>query len=95
MTYEKALEQINELLKYAATLDTDDLDFDFNETVAFHMVCKNALEKQIPKKVIEKPSDYFYLGDQYCPSCKEYVGFKQINHDKFCNNCGQALDWGD
>lgn len=42
MTYEKALERINDLLKYAASLDTGNLDIDFNK----------ALEKQIPKKPI-------------------------------------------
>ena len=51
MTYEKALERVNNLLKYAAyALDEDDLDV--NDTVATHMVCKKALEKQIPKKPI-------------------------------------------
>lgn len=51
MTYEKALERVNDLLKYAAhTFDEDDLDV--NDTIAMHMTCKKALENQIPKKPI-------------------------------------------
>lgn len=137
MTYEKALERINELLKYAASLDADDLDTDFNDTVALHMVCKNALKIRIPKKPIHFHQVYpkhdwklydgeidtwawesgFHNGpfckrchcapcehcnpdydeeecivdEKHCPSCDKQV----TSTDKFCHNCGQALDWSD
>ena len=45
-----------------------------------------ALEKQIPKKII----DYGYktrVG--FCPDCEAVVT------SDFCDNCGQALDWSD
>lgn len=91
MTYEKALERVNDLLKYAETLDVDDLDSDFNATVAVHMACKNALQYRIPRKVkyIEYTTDGYLLG--YCPICQ----LKLLNENQFCYECGQALDWGD
>ena len=46
----------------------------------------SAIEKQIPKKVVE------FLEDRYCcPVCKA------IRYPKapYCEHCGQALDWGE
>ena len=48
------------------------------------MLAIEALEKQIPKKII----DYGYktrVG--FCPDCEAVVT------SDFCDNCGQALDW--
>ena len=57
-----------------------------------HNLIDIAIEKQIPKKPITKET----TGTMYeckCPDCKcshrEYYPFR------FCNHCGQALDWGD
>ena len=58
-------------------------------TDKFQNVCKlaiEALEKQIPKK------DKF----GYCPICKRTVNCAcRPSKNKFCRNCGQALDWSD
>lgn len=98
MTYEKALERINDLLKYAASLDVDDLDVDFNETVAIHIVCKEVLEKQIPKKVVSYSDDE--SDHVYCPCCHECIGSNDIIYEDFyyrgfapmyCQECGQAM----
>lgn len=51
---------------------------------------KELVEKYTPKKVL----------DDICPNCKldtgtveqDYYG-NYIRIHKFCNNCGQALDW--
>ena len=52
---------------------------------------KSALEKQIPKKPIEKE----FVEDvslNYCPCCNvRFIGWGM----KFCGECGQALDWSD
>ena len=45
-----------------------------------------ALEKQIP----QKPVDTDWL---YCPNCKKSLNV--MAKEKFCNDCGQALDWSD
>ena len=55
------------------------------------LMCKEALEKQIPKKLL-------YIGiEQCCPVCKD--GICLIGDDgcygNYCANCGQALDWSD
>lgn len=50
-----------------------------------------ALEKQIPKKPYLK--DLFELGTMQgiaCPGCDTVI----LNaSEKYCKNCGQALDW--
>lgn len=51
----------------------------------------NSLEKQIPKKVVEKK----FVEDvslNYCPCCNvRFIGWGM----KHCGECGQALDWSD
>lgn len=55
-------------------------------------IAKNSLEKQIPKKPTDIEGDYTcYYG--ICPSCKN--GVNDLEDYKYCNECGQALDWGD
>jgi hypothetical protein len=65
----------------------------------------SALEKQIPKKPIEKPNKYIedllYL---YCPSCENWIGMwnKRVKYGDMYNNfnshicpyCGQAIEFG-
>lgn len=49
-----------------------------------------ALEKQMPRKIIPvtMPDNKTITGYK-CPNCKDrlFIG------NKFCPNCGQALDW--
>ena len=50
-----------------------------------------AIDKQIPKKPIEK-SPWVY----HCPRCdSRTVEDAFIKKFKFCPDCGQALDWSD
>lgn len=56
------------------------------------LVCKKALEKQIPKKTTEReyvPSGTLVYGS--CPECDSFTK----NFFKYCGKCGQALDWSD
>lgn len=46
-----------------------------------------ALEKQIPKK----PNCKKYTNDIKCPVCNTFV----LIYNKYCIECGQALDWSD
>ena len=48
----------------------------------------SALEKQIPKKPIEKPTKCFFAVLR-CPNCNTLIA----RHQKYCNDFGQALDW--
>ena len=92
MTASEAIERIDEVLHseyyYDETLGyqlTSD-DFEWLEKA------KQALEKQVPKKPLDKEQEYdgeFGL----CPNCKKVVSdFREF---KICYNCGQALDWSD
>ena len=47
-----------------------------------------ALEKQIPKKPDFTEDKEFAL----CPCCN---GKGLLNKQKYCDNCGQKLDWSD
>ena len=56
-----------------------------------HNIAISALEKQIPKKVVEKN----FVEDvslNYCPYCNcRFIGWGM----KHCGECGQALDWSE
>ena len=63
----------------------------------------NALEKQIPKKIVRvklRPTEW---GSGFrCPACEaeqtatEFFGYgKADNKITFCWGCGQKLDWSD
>lgn len=49
-----------------------------------------ALEKQIPRKPIE---DGYFDRPCVCPECGQEFGFN--SGFKYCENCGQAIDWSD
>lgn len=54
-----------------------------------------ALEKQIPKKVILGYDEHDSI---FCPNCKgELMSMDWYDHWKcnYCEVCGQALDWSD
>ena len=52
----------------------------------------SALEKQIPKKPIEEQGI-----SPRCPYCESanYLTNEDEEDNKFCGNCGQAIDWRD
>ena len=58
----------------------------------------DALEKQIPQKP-DLEGDGYYNGELVidtgiCPRCRQDYEI-ECHTPKFCENCGQALDWGD
>lgn len=56
------------------------------------LMCKEALEKQIPKKPTDKTLEYDGCYGR-CPGCNRVIyDYKDRNR---CYNCGQALDWSD
>lgn len=86
MTNKEALKDINETLKGKVEELNDPYPNVWSETL---IVCKEALEKQIPKKV-EKGEIGEYMG-YYCPVCHEEL--VQDGQWDYCMFCGQALDW--
>lgn len=71
-------------------------NYPLDYSIAFKTAVK-ALEKQIPKKPIDKIDPMF--GDIYivCSNCENTAIVNPFTHSifKHCPNCGQALDWSD
>lgn len=72
------------------------------------LLCKKALEKQIPKKAKNTELNVYASGTRtlsgYCPVCDQPVCIfdghqnnKKFRRDEdvFCSYCGQALDWSE
>lgn len=87
MTAKKALELLNDVEfseKYQGV----------QEYTEMLIVCKEALEKQIPKMPINE--ECYYI----CPCCRGDLGVSdddifiyELLMPKYCSNCGCALDW--
>lgn len=83
MTHKEALEILQEEHDYCQE--------PFYVIAALQMAIK-ALEKQIPKKPFNIEGDYTASYGN-CPNCENIVC---DNEDyKYCNECGQSLDWSD
>jgi len=93
MTYERALEKTNELIRYGQlTFDEDNIEA--TEVIAMSIRSAEALEKQIPKKPVRDTLDKAYL----CPTCNSsftyWRGYQTFEHKpNYCDACGQAIDW--
>lgn len=92
MTYQEALNYLDNIQIDMKSIES------VCETSSFIETCKNALEKQIPKK----PQYVQYDGNQeignyHCTTCKRIIELEPIDHNEkvFCLHCGQALDWSD
>ena len=91
MTAEKALELLNDVEfseKYQGV----------QEYTEMLIVCKEALEKQIPKQPKYEDVDNIYGAiKRTCTACGDVCmvskGAKPYEH--YCRQCGQALDWSD
>ena len=65
---------------------------------SFWLAIRTAIEKQIQKKPIDqskKPEDWHVMA---CPCCEKVFwnsGQFVRYQPKFCNGCGQAIDWGE
>lgn len=61
------------------------------------IVCKEALEKQIPRKPLGKTDPMFGDICIVCLNCENTGIVNPFTHRVFkhCPNCGQALDWSD
>ena len=79
-------------------LSYDDTAYGGNCTYEVRMEAIKALEKQIPKKPIDKtkPDDNASLAYEncniiVCPTCGGRLKLK--SKGKYCDKCGQKLDW--
>lgn len=81
MTYQEALNYLDNVQVDMKSIES------MCDTSSFIETCKNALEKQIPKKPIYEEANKAW----YCGECKRVVWVVQ----KHCEHCGQAIDWSD
>lgn len=63
-----------------------------------YLTLKVAIKRNEPMKPLLKDMGFGHY-DIYCPSCKEYIGYKNSVRQsltlKYCPDCGQRLDWSD
>lgn len=85
MTYQEALEIIKDNISSESEIIKQAI-----------ILVEFAVHKQISKKPIEKEvigvSMNGYKSKGQCPKCSSTVSQYK---DKYCPNCGQALDWSD
>lgn len=99
-TIEKAIERLEDLIKEAESHMTGnkiDGEIPIDDKTALEMAIQ-ALEKQVPKKVIwenEKNGKVYLFSWAYCPNCGSDMCDKHNEEFQFCPDCGQALDWSE
>lgn len=94
MAIEEAKEMCEKLHKLfsVATEAGEELVAIKNTPVEYLGFAIEALEKQIPKKTIENPTDDTCLYyENYCPSCENLL----VVRYKHCPKCGQKIDWSE
>lgn len=104
MTIEKAIEQLEDLIKEAEShmmgnkIDDEIL---IDDKTALEMAIQ-ALEKQVPKKVkrefVTEGGRITCFETDVCPACGNdfYIeDLGQTMYYSFCPDCDQALDWSD
>ena len=91
MTFEEAKKQLEELIQDRKSFICGGDDEIYKADIKALKTAISALEKQIPRKPIEK-SPWVY----HCPRCdSRTIEDAFIKKFKFCPSCGQALGWGE
>lgn len=91
MTIEESKIQLEELIQDRKSFICGGDDEIYKKDIEALQTAMQALEKQIPKKPIEK-SPWVY----HCPNCdSKKVEEVFIERFRYCRDCGQALDWSD
>ena len=93
----QALEEVQQYRAIGTPEELQDMKSDYFEALSdwrqYRKIgtleeCRTAREKQIPKKPDFTEDKEFVL----CPCCN---GKGLFNKQKYCDNCGQKLDWSD
>lgn len=99
MTTEKAIEQLNSLMNDRENhVHRDDFDEVFLQDIEACKMGIQALEKQVPKKVIwknKRNGKIYIFSWALCPNCGSDTCDVHNEKFRFCPDCGQALDWSD
>ena len=99
MTTEQAIYQLTDLIRDRESFcHRDDFDEVFLQDIEACKMGIQALEKQMPKKVIWESAKNGKIYAFYwacCPNCGNDICDEDNVELKFCTDCGQALDWSD
>ena len=101
ITYSEAIERLKYMkIKAEVALSTTKCTCSWakesvNGTIMALDMAINALEKQIPTKVLHSYDDTVDENWCSCPICCSGLGWYHRKHYKYCMNCGQKLDWSD
>ena len=94
MTNEKAIENIE--------LAIAEVEWNYPLDISIALgTAIEALKKQIARKPIKETLKITDLQNFYCPSCKKRIISKLDGEwlagrlQKYCDDCGQALEWGE
>ena len=88
MTNEEALMLLNDYMEFAIKYQRKQ---EYAEMLIF---CKSALEKRIPKST-QKVEVQGYMRKHWNPKCCPTCRTQHYGKPKYCDECGQALDWSD
>lgn len=74
-------------------------EVDHSKNIEALETAKQAIEKQIPKKVVIEGDGYDDKGEliydiAYCPNCNSRFDLGYDEETNCCSDCGQTLDWG-
>ena len=93
MTESEAVEKLKNMRLFMQIEDdNNDCKFTEDDYKANEMAIQ-ALEKQIPMKVLYSYDDTVDENWCSCPICCSGLGWYHGKHYKYCMNCGQKLDW--
>lgn len=88
MTTQQAINQLNDLIQVRQSLCNGNTEHDavYVDDISALNIAVAAIRRQIPMMVI--PYNIF---QRYCGQCGTIVK----SYYKYCDECGQALDWSD
>ena len=67
---------------------------EYEETGLTHEEVKQLNDKQTPTKPIMISGHGLTFDEFLCPGCKALFDFDEQYNKPYCEDCGQALDWG-
>lgn len=85
MDYESALEYIHHCI------DVGNIVFEMPQDKEIIDAIKIALEKQIPKKLVNRHKECDVVFFRDCPICGKSI--IENENTNYCPSCGQRLDW--